>query len=424
MRITIVNQFYVPDIAPTAHLSASLAEHLASLGHDVTVVASAGGYSADAKGKDSPGKGTEAGDKGVDVKRIWTPKLGKANLVKRLADYAAFYMGAFWAVATLPRQDVVVSLTTPPFIAWTAVLHRFFKRGTRIVLWNMDCYPEAPERAGMIKPDGFVSKTLQFFNRRLFASIDHLVSLDTAMQELLLGRYAPKGRELPTSIVPNWERADFFPADATHEPWEGIERLGLDGKFVVLYLGNMGVGHDFATALDAAEQLKDDNVAFLYIGGGKRKDEVAAEAQKRGLSNVVVHSYVPKETTPGVMASTDCALITLRENMLGVMSPSKLHANLAMRLPVAYVGPVKSNVDDAIDRFACGVSVREGDVDTLVSYIRSLASDSARHERDRAAARRAFDEAYNDRVTLAALTAVIAPASEANPADEPAHATA
>ena len=411
MRITLVNQFYVPDIAPTAHLTASLAEHLAGLGHEVTVVASAGGYSADAKGKDSPGRRGDAGDKGVRVKRIWTPKLGKANLVKRLADYAAFYMGAFWTVAALPRQDVIVSLTTPPFVAWSAVLHRFLKRGTRIVLWNMDCYPEAPERAGMIKPDGLVSKTLQLFNRKLFKRLDHLISLDTAMQELLLGRYAPKGRELPTSIVPNWERADFFPDGAEHEPWEGIERLGLDGKFVVLYLGNMGVGHDFATALDAAERMKDDSVAFLYIGGGKRKDEVAAEAQRRGLSNVVVHSYVPKDQTPGVMASASCALITLRENMLGVMSPSKLHANLAMRLPVAYVGPPKSNVDDAIERFGCWLSVREGDVDGLVEYVRTLAGDPGRHERDRAAARRAFDEAYNDRAVMPAFESILASVS-------------
>src|SRR6185436_1265307 len=44
LRLTVLNQFYVPDISPTAHLAASLAEHRARAGDRVTVVTSQGGY--------------------------------------------------------------------------------------------------------------------------------------------------------------------------------------------------------------------------------------------------------------------------------------------------------------------------------------------------------------------------------------------
>lgn len=405
MRITIINQFYVPDIAPTAHLSASLAEHLAESGHDVTVVTSRGGYTKDAR-SDS-GAGTAGGR--VTVKRVWTPKLGKGSLVKRLTDYAFFYLSTFLTMIFLRRQDVIISLTTPPFIAWAGVVHTWLHRKCRLILWNMDCYPEAPERADMIPTDGRISRLLQLGNRALFRRIDHLIGLDTAMIDLLMGRYAPKKKSLPTTIIPNFEDASFFPLEAEHDTWEGVNRLGLAGKFVVLYLGNMGVGHDFDTALDAAELLSDDSrIAFLYIGGGARKDPVAQEAERRGLTNVIVHSYVPKTETPSVMASAACSLITLRDNMLGVMSPSKLHSNLAMRLPILYVGPEKSNVDDAISTFGCGRRFAIGDAETLATSIRGLASDTARHERMRIAARRAFDEAYNDRAVMPKFDEVIA----------------
>ena len=43
MRLTLLNQFYTPDISPTAHLCASLAEHRAAKGDDVTVVTVAAG---------------------------------------------------------------------------------------------------------------------------------------------------------------------------------------------------------------------------------------------------------------------------------------------------------------------------------------------------------------------------------------------
>ncbi len=408
MRITIINQFYVPDVAPTAQLCGMLAEHWADPAgpaHEVTVVASRGGYSEDAR----RATGAEAADSPVRVRRVWTPRLGKANLLKRLTDYACFYLGTFLTLLLMPRQDVVISLTTPPSIAWAGALHKMIHRRTRLILWNMDCYPEAPERIGMIKTDGRMSRLVQFFNRALFRRLDHLVSLDQAMQDLLLARYEPTGRELPATVIPNFEAASFYPLEAEHEPWEGVERLGLSGKFVVLYMGNMGVGHDFDTALDAAERLLDDDrVHFIFNGGGGRKDEIAREAQRRKLRNVTVQSYIPKAELPGLMSAGSAALITLRDTMLGVMSPSKLHGNLAMRLPVLYVGPAGSNVDHAIERFGCGRTIAVGDAAGLADAIRELAGDPATHEHMRLAARRAFDEAYNDRAVMPQFDRVIA----------------
>ena len=80
------------------------------------------------------------------------------------------------------------------------------------------------------------------------------------------------------------------------------------------------------------------------------------------------------------MAGADLALITLHDRSLGVMSPSKLHANLAAGLPVLYVGPEGSNVDDAITRYAAGRSLREGDVDGVVQAVRELRTDAGASE--------------------------------------------
>ena len=108
------------------------------------------------------------------------------------------------------------------------------------------------------------------------------------------------------------------------------------------------------------------------------------------------------------MASADCALITLRDDMLGVMSPSKLHSNLAAGLPILYVGPRRSNVDDAIQRYECGASLPEGDVAGIVSFVRrSMESpDGLRALKHRA--RLAFEQAYCDRVNLQRFDEVIA----------------
>lgn len=403
MRLTILNQFYVPDISPTAHLSASLAEHRAGQGDDVTVVTSRGGYVPASRGEARPGC-----DANPAVHRLWTPQFGKASKLLRLVDYACFYVTALVRLATLPRQDVIVALTTPPFIAWAGLLHKLLHPSTKLVLWNMDCYPEVVERTGIIKPGGLASRAMRLLNRAMFRRLDYLVGLDTAMNELLLGAYAQKDRPVPASVIPNWEKASFFPRDAAPPRWAPADELGLADRFVVLYLGNTGYGHQFDTVIEAAKALRDEPVTFLFVGGGSRWGEIEAMVNDAGLCNVHLHSYVPKEHTPSVMAAADCALITLRDFARGVMSPSKLHANLATGLPILYVGPVKSNVDDAIRKYGCGISVRHGQADQLSAFIREHMADRVQLAALQSAARAAFDDAYCDVQTLPQFSRVLA----------------
>jgi colanic acid biosynthesis glycosyl transferase WcaI len=407
MRLTLINQFYVPDISPTAHLAASLAEHRAAAGDQVTVVTSRGGYVP------ISGDADTSLDSNPRIVRLWTPRLGKATILKRCIDYASFYLLAVWTLLTLPRQDVIISLTTPPFIAWAGFFHKLLHPRTRLVLWNMDCYPDAAERVNAIRPGGIASRLMRAMNRVLFRRLDHLICLDTAMVDLLCGQYAPRDGRLPVSVIPNWEKAAFFPAGAASEPWPAGKELNLTGRFVILYLGNTGTGHHFQTVLDAAEQLKSDPVTFLFVGGGARWKSLQDEVAVRGLGNVLLHGYVPKDQTPMVMGAAACALITLDDSALGVMSPSKMHSNLAMSLPVIYVGPKRSNVDDAIARFGCGVSLRLGDVEGLVDYVRRMIANPAGLAEQRRLAREAFDRAYCDTQTHALFDEVLASWSSA-----------
>lgn len=415
MRITIVNQFYRPDVAPTAHLAASLAEHRAALGDQVTVIAGKGAYTV--SNPDGAGRDHAANPR---VRRVWTPGLGKARHLTRLVDYACFYLFAALRLLTLPRQDVIITLTTPPLISWCALLHKRLRgrgrAGTRLILWNMDCYPDVAERAGVMKPAGVAARFCHARNRAVFRSLDHLVCLDEAMARLLCGNYAAANPDLPVTIVPNWEDAAFFPPDASYAPWEARGQLKLDGRLTILYLGNMGYGHDFATVLDAADKLRAEPVTFLFVGGGRHWQAVKDEAARRGLENVILHEYVPKELTGCVMSVADCALVTLRDDALGIMSPSKIHANLAMGLPLIYIGPRTSNVDEAIQTYDCGVSIRHGDTDALLAFIREIRANPATLAELRARARGAFDAAYCDRATLPRLDAVIAHATAAAPA--------
>ena len=387
MRLTILNQFYAPDISPTAQLAASLAEHRARGGDDVTVVAAQMGY------LDRPVEHEHAPIERLRVVRLPTAGLGRSSPLRRLLDYLVFSVCAAVRVALLPRQDVIVAMTTPPYLVLAALGHKLLHPRTRVVLWSMDCYPDAAERFGTMRPKGLVSGALRALNRWAFRRLDHLVCLDTAMVELLESQYAPPDG-IPVTVIPNWERADLFPGSARPEPWPGYDAPELRDRFVVLYLGNAGMGHRFHTVLEAVRELQGDDVTFLFVGGGIRWGDLQA-AQREGLDNLVLHEYVPKENTPGVLAGAGAALIALDDLALGVMSPSKLHSYLAMGLPVLYVGPEGSNVDDALVRYECGFSLRHGDVEGLVAAVHAI-RDPGLHAQLAERARKAFEDAYCD----------------------------
>jgi hypothetical protein len=398
VRLTLLNQFYAPDISPTAQLAASLAEHRADRGDQVTIVTGRAGYLEGL----APAGVVRTGP-GLRIRRVWTPDLGKSSRSRRLLGYLTFSLGSTWQMLRLPRQDVIVAMTTPPFAVVAALVHRLLHRRTRVLLWSMDCYPDAAERFGELRAGGAASRALRTVNRWAFRRVEVVIGLDAAMVDLLESQYAAAPGRPRFVVVPNWERLALFPSpNAPVAPWPGYEALGVGDRTVVLYLGNTGVGHRFDTVLDAAEQLEDE-ACFVFVGGGERRAALESEVRARGLANVHFRSYVPKDETAAVMAGAHIALITLHDRSLGVMSPSKLHANLAAGLPVLYVGPAGSNVDEAITRFDAGRSLREGDVDGVVQAVRDLRSDA----QAAANARAAFEAAYCDAATLPQLDRVL-----------------
>ena len=395
MKLTLINQYYPPDLAPTGNMAAGLAEHRAQLGDDVTVITSAGGY-AGAEISLDPTRESR-----TRVIRIRTLQLGRENLVRRALDYLAFYVGALWQMSLLPAQDIVIALTTPPWIAWVGWVHKRLHPGSKLMIWTMDVYPEAAERFGAMQPGSVLSRFAHAASKGLLTRADAVVALDGAMKSLLTKRYALDQSGPSITLIPNWESEARYPADRAVKSWSPPAGINIEEQFTVLYMGNAGRGHDFGTLLNAVQQLGNDAVAFLFIGGGPQWKRLKSARADLDLRNLHLLDYLPRESATSVMSKADCGLIVLRDDALGVMSPSKLHGYLAMSLPVIYVGPEDSNVDEAIKSFDCGISLRHGDAEGMVRFISDLAADPDQKRHVGLRARAAFEERYSDTVALA-----------------------
>jgi glycosyltransferase involved in cell wall biosynthesis len=183
---------------------------------------------------------------------------------------------------------------------------------------------------------------------------------------------------------------------------------GWDGRFVVLYSGNMGLAHEFETVLGVAEALRDrDEVLFAFVGGGPRRGEIEEQVRRRGLRNVEFRPYQARERLGDSLTAGDVHLVTLRERMAGLLVPSKIYGILAAGRPTVYVGPDEGEIAEILRSGACGVRVAPGDEQGLAeAVLRYASSESHRLEHGRNA-RRLFERRFTKEHGLRAFLRLI-----------------
>jgi glycosyltransferase involved in cell wall biosynthesis len=385
MSVLLLNQAYWPDVVATSQHADDLARSLVSRGDHVSVVASRAIYGEKGsalKRRDSHG--------GVAIHRVGLQLFGKQGITPRAFDFALFYGAAALRCLTLKRHDVVVCFTTPPFIALVGVLLRLVK-GTKVVYWTMDLYPDVAGAAGLMRREGVLWRALQAIDRFCLRRSDRVVVLGECMRDVVVRKGADPAR---VTVIPVWSGAEQFPLRArTDNPLRSA--WGIGDRFTILYTGNFGIGHDMEAIAGAVEALKDDDrIRWLFIGEGKAKPELERRIAACGARNVVLAGYQPRELLADVLDAGDAHLVSLLPGWQGLLLPSKFFSVLAAGKPVLWIGPDGTECGSILREHACGFEVQPGDAGTLADRIRWLLEhpDQARSMGDRG--QRAYRERY------------------------------
>lgn len=393
LHIVLLNQAFYPDVVATAQMSKDLADALARRGHRVTAVASRSIYGK--TGAVLPTResiAVEGAAHAIEARRVGASLFGKASIATRILDFGLFYVMALARIVTLPRPDVIVCFTTPPFIAMVGLMCQWI-RGSRAIYWVMDLYPDLPVACGVMKPRALPTRVFEALNRVLLRHSDADVVLGRCMEERVLAKGTPRARVHRIPVWSDLGAADVGAADSGGADSGGAgtgrvgaggfrERWKLDGRVAVMYSGNFGLGHDAGTVCDAMRRLKDEErIRFVFVGGGKRRAEVEAFAAREGLKNVAYYDYVPREQLKESLTAADIHLISLKEGVEGIMVPSKLYGIMATGRPSIFVGHPGSEIARTLEETGGGMTIREGDGEGLARAILALARDASMRER-------------------------------------------
>ena len=393
MRILVLAHYYPPEMGGAAARLHGLSRWLATYGHEVTVITGFPNYPSGVVPAAYRGmlRKREELD-GVDLLRTWVYASSHKGNWRRLANYFSFVFSSIIAGLTAGRKYDVVLASSPPLFIGIAgwVLSRL--RRIPLVFDVRDIWPDVAVDAGEFAPDAPITRLGNWLADFIYRRADAIVPV-TEFKRQKIARHGVPASKL--AVVTNGADLDLVPEATSNLR----EELGLQGKFVVLYAGLIGIAQGVEIATEAAQLLlENDHVRFLIVGDGVRRAELESQVRAFHLTNVTMLPRQPREAMPALLATADVCLVSLASDGITDAVPSKLLEAWAYHKPVILAAAGESS--QIVGQSGGGLAIRPKDSQALADALVALCADPAQVSRY-AAAGRQYVERYYDRRALA-----------------------
>jgi len=368
--VVAVLPFYHPETTSHCQSWNSLLPFLAANGLSTAVVTSRRMYSARA---DRLPKRDE--HEGVAVYRFGLPNFSRNSVGSILLQSVVISVQTVLRLLRF-RTRIVFCMTTPPLLfAVVAALCRM--RGIPLVLWAMDLHPDALVGCGLLRRNGVLHRVARRVAAFGYRRCETIFTLGPVMSRRIQELGVPEDKLV---AVHNWVPESLNYVPRARNPL--AQELGLGGRFVVLYSGNMGFVHSFDVLLQAARKLADADpeVLFLLIGNGPERKTIESFAEANQLKNIRVMDYVPIERLSESLSCADLSFVSFRPGMEGAIAPGRIYAFLRVGGAVVLVESRESDLSRILHDDVEGAIVAPDDVDGFVRYVVELKADPKRLE--------------------------------------------
>jgi len=397
MIVYLVNRYFWPDESATSQLLTDLAEDLRAAGHEVHVFTSRQLYN-----RPEAQLPMQQMWQGIRISRLRTSCFGRRHFCGRLFDILSFHLALRYNNNITVKPDVWLVMTDPPLILNT-VLKLRSQLGGRVIHHVDDIYPDLAMALGSLPRLGPVASLVDRWVKAGLGNCDQVLALGACMARVLKNKGVAADR---LSITPPWADGNrLYPLD--HKENRFRQEMGLAGdQVVVMYSGNMGLGHRFETILAAARCLApNDKIHFVFIGDGAKKDQIDAFRRAHNLKNMMMLPYQPRARLRETLSAGDIHLISLDAQVQGLIVPSKLAGILAVGRPVVFLGDADNSIAAAILQGPCGHVIPEGEVSKLGKIIEDLTKHPEHRRRLGETARNLFEREYDRAVVVPKIMA-------------------
>jgi len=384
--VSFYNRFFYPDISATSQILTELVLGLRDRGINIDVICSDASYLGGKIKLDN------SEIEGISIKRLSSTSLGRKRKFYRYIDFFS-YLSLSATNILFDKSDILVFFTDPPFLNILGSLLGSIKGKKKVVVLQ-DFFPYAAMAVNLIN-DGLL---FNLFDKQTVFSLnlsEKVVVLSERMAEFAISK-GVRGEKIV--VIHNWADKDLIQREERKDKIF-LEKYGLkEEDFVILYSGNLGLGHEFDTILDVVSELND--VILLFVGDGPSCEYVRNRALKANLNNVRFYPYVDKGKLSLSLSVADVHLITQLPDVVGINMPSKLYGCMASGRPICYIGSMDSDVASIINNARCGRAFNIGDKYSIIDFINFLKSEPAHREHMGIKAREYFVKHFDKEIGI------------------------
>ena len=374
MRILYISQYFPPEMGAPAARAFELASHWAAAGHEVTVLTGFPNHPTGVVPRQYRDRIRKLVVRekidGVDVVRTWLFPLPNRKTYERMLNYTSFCLSAALTGHFLSRPDVVIA-TSPQLLV--GLSGWFLTRCKRVpfVFEVRDLWPESLAAVGMGESNSLLYRVLARIAGFLYRHSDHIVVVTPAFEDYLVQHWRVPREKI--SVIENGVETRLF-APASAAPLR--RELGAEGKFVVSYIGTMGMAHGLQTIIQAAAHLRDTNpeILFLMVGEGAEKRRMMTIALDHNLRNLRFVDQQPHEKIPSYICASDVCLVLLKKaDVFKTVIPSKMLEFMSCARPI--ILGVEGQARKILEEARGGITIEPENAEALANAVRYLATN-------------------------------------------------
>jgi colanic acid biosynthesis glycosyl transferase WcaI len=377
VKILYVSQYFPPEMGAPAARASELAFHWAESGHEASVLTGFPNHPTGVVPEEWLPRlrrvTYQEKIRGVDVYRTWLWPLPNRKAHERMRNYASFCISSAIRGMTIPRPDVIIG-SSPQLLVALSAWWIAFARQAPFVFEVRDLWPESLVAVGVGSEDSLLHRALAKIANFLYRRSGLIVVVSPAFKDHLIRRWNVAPEKI--AVVENGVETELFAPSSSDSTAELRQQLGAESKFLVSYVGTMGMAHGLETLLDSAARLRSQNseVLFLLIGEGAEKERIKALAQSNGLTNVQFVDQQPRERIPAYISASDACLVLLkRTDVFKTVIPTKMLEFMSCARPV--ILGVEGQARQIVEQAGCGIPVEPENAEALASAINHLANN-------------------------------------------------
>lgn len=326
---------------------------------------------------------------GADVIRIPLIARGHGSVGMILNYFSFVFSGFFWNLFTRLKAEMVFIFEVSPMTqALTGV--RYAKKH-RVPCWIyvQDLWPENIEIVtGIHAP--VVIRPIERMVRNIYHSCDRIFATSPSFVRMI-------GQRIPdeTEKISYWPQyaEDYYRPDRSGSPL-----IPKDGRFRIIFTGNVGQAQGLDILPDTAKLLDKDRYLFVIVGDGRSKDALVQKIDGLGVGDMFL--MIPRqkaEDIPALVGCCDAAFVSFMNNPLFSNTiPAKLQSYMACGIPV--LACASGETERIVKSADCGVCCAIGDAEALAKAVEELSHSDRLEEYGRNA--RDYFRAHFDRKML------------------------